>query len=148
MIETEATPDAGGENVLDEFVDYFNASDFDELALLLDEDVTVPMLGATGREDVARGLGELSLRNFGLIFTRGELGEEPVIVAWLPVEGHVYRRMGYFVFSFTDDDGESLIEHIDYDDTPLQGQALLAEEPDPDDLAEGDEWHEWETGES
>lgn len=135
------------EATLDELVDYFNARDLDGLAELLDAEVSAPFFGGTGRDIVMQGLGELVLGFPGIIATRGELGDEPVVVAWIPGEHRSYQRTGYFRFTFLDgdvvDDGEMFVEHIDYSDEIDDG-SLLVEEPDPADLAEWESWDEWE----
>ncbi len=140
---------------LDEFVDYFNARDLESIGELLDKEVSAPFFGGSGHDAVMQGIGELVLGYPGILATRGELGDEPVVVAWIPGEERVYSRMGYFRFTFTEDgenaedagvvDGELQIEHIDYSDEIDDG-SLLAEEPDPDDMAEWESWQEWEEG--
>ncbi len=143
-----APADPAGENAIDELVDYLNARDFDSVGSLFDPDVSSPWLEVTGREGVTTALMDVALRNPGLVFTRGELGEEPVAVAWVPGEEHGYRRMGYLTFAYVDGDGDAPIAHIDYDDGADPPAGLLAEEPDPDDMPEGTEWREWEAGET
>lgn len=137
---------------LDEFVDFFNARDLEAVRDLLDDEVSAPFFGGVGNESVMQGVGELVLGYPGIVATRGELGDEPVVVAWIPGEEREYRRMGYFRFTFTDEvvepdvvDGELKIEHIDYSDEIDDG-SLLAEEPDPADMAEWESWREWEEG--
>jgi hypothetical protein len=140
---------------LDEFVDFFNARDLEGIRELLDVDVSAPFFGGNGHEPVMQGMGELVLGYPGIVTTRGELGDEPVVVAWIPGQHREYRRMGYFRFTFTDEgektqdpsvvDGELKIEHIDYSDEIDDG-TLLAEEPDPADMAESESWQEWEEG--
>lgn len=139
------------EAALDEFVDFFNARDLEAIRELLDEECSAPFFGGNGHDSIMQGMGELVLGYPGIITTRGELGDEPVVVAWIPGEERVYRRMGYFRFSFTEDgersviEGEVQIEHIDYSDELDDGN-LLAEEPDPEDMAEWESWREWEEG--
>jgi hypothetical protein len=142
------------EATLDEFVDYFNARDLEAVRELLDEDCSAPFFGGNGHESIMQGMGELVLGYPGIVATRGELGDEPVVVAWIPGEQRVYQRMGYFRFTFSDEpagddsevvDGELRIEHIDYSDEIDDG-SLLAEEPDPEDMAEWESWQEWEEG--
>ncbi len=144
--ESPAQVDPAGENAIDELVDYFNARDFESVGALLDPGVSSAWLEVTGRDAVAAALMDLALRNPGVVLTRGELGQEPVAVAWVPGEEHGYRRMGYLTFAYADGDGDAPIEHIDYDDGTSPPAGLLAEEPDPDDMPEGTEWREWETG--
>ena len=76
-----------------------------------------------------------------MMTTRGEDGNTPIVALWVPDEGSRYRMMGYFELST---EGE-LIDRISYVDTP--GTDLLVEEPDPGELAEWQDWHEWDTGE-
>ena len=139
------------EAALDELVDYFNARDLEGMRGLLHVDISAPFFGGSGGEAVMQGVGELVLAYPGIVATRGELGEEPVVVAWIPGQGRVYRRMGYFRFTFAADatsddlDGNANIEHIDYSDEDDDG-TLLAEEPDPSDMAEWESWQEWEEG--
>lgn len=140
---------------LDELVDYLNARDLEPIRSLLDGEVSAPFFGGSGHELVMQGMGELVLAYPGIVATRGELGDEPVVVAWIPGQQRVYRRMGYFRFTFTEDGenaddpenvaGELKIEHIDYSDEVDDG-SLLVEEPDPADMAEWESWQEWEDG--
>lgn len=136
---------AGDENVIDELVDYFNARDFEGFGELLAEDVTSDFLDLAGRAGLTESLTDLAIRNPGLVLTRGELGNEPVAVAWTPGEEHAYRMIGFLSFTFTDDT-DVLVDHVQYDDRPGDSDDLLAEEPDPDDIQEGGEWNEWTEG--
>ena len=135
------------EAVLDELVDFFNARDLEGIRELLDTEISAPFFGGTGADVTMQGIGELVLAYPGIVSTRGELGEEPVVVAWIPGETHTYSRMGYFRFTFTDVDenGDKLVEHIDYSDEVDDG-TLLAEQPDPADMAEGEDWQTWAEG--
>jgi hypothetical protein len=137
-------PEAAAESTVDELVDLLNARDFDALEDLLDPEVSAAFFGLTGRAGIIEGLNDLTLRNPGLVTTRGELGEEPVLVAWVPGPNHGYERMGVFTFAFSDDGGERLIEHITYDDQPGDLVELLAERPDPEDMPQGIDWDEWD----
>ena len=65
--------------------------------------MSAPFFGGNDAETVMQGIGELILGYPGIVATRGELGDEPVVVAWIPGEERVYRRMGYFRFTFTED---------------------------------------------
>ena len=135
------------EAVLDELVDFFNARDLEGIRELLDTEISAPFFGGPGADVTMQGIGELVLAYPGIVSTRGELGEEPVVVAWIPGETHTYSRMGYFRFTFTDVDenGDKLVEHIDYSDEVADG-TLLAEQPDPADMAEGEDWQTWAEG--
>ncbi len=138
------------ENVLDELVDLLNAQDFEAVAELLHEDVSSDLFESAGRLGALEGFDSLHHRYPGLVYTRGELGTEPVVVAWTMGEDRSYRQMGFLTFSFSEglDPAEGAIEHIGYDDSPEDQAELLAEEPDIEDAGEGAEWREWEYGES
>ena len=138
------------ENILDEFVDLLNAQDFEAIGVFVSEDITSDFFDAAGRQGVLEGFASLHLRYPGLVYTRGELGDEPVVVAWTLGEDRTYRQMGFLTFTFIEgvEHSEGAIEYINYDDSLADQTELLAEQPDIDDAAEGAEWREWEYGES
>lgn len=146
MTPDSAPLDPAAEAVLDELVDLFNARDWDAMAEFLAEDVTSERLGAASKAEAIHALAQLDITYPGLLMTRGEYGTEPVVVAWLPdFETRDWAPLGYFSFSFTEDD-EPLIEHVDYEDVPTDDGQLLAEEPDADDLPEWFDWTAYEEG--
>ena len=134
-------PDTAVENVSDEFVELFNARDLDTIAELVTSEVTSDLFDGTGVESAVQGLAGLLRRYPQLIATRGEDGNRPIVALWVPDEQERYRLMGYLEFG-TD---EELIDRITYVDTP--GSDLLVEEPDEDELAEWQDWREWDSGE-
>lgn len=137
----DAVVDAAGENASDEFVELLNARDLDAIADLVTADVTSDLFDGVGVDSAVQGLAGLLRRYPQLLATRGEDGNQPVVALWIPDEHDSYRLMGYLEMSAR---GE-LIERITYVDTP--GPDLLVEEPDPDELAEWQDWREWDTGE-
>ncbi len=150
-----AAVEPAAENVLTALVEYLNANDLDGVAELLHPEVDCPFFETAGRDGVVEAFGELALRYPAMVYTRAELGVEPVIVAWgfgsePGVHGRqegTFRMMGVFSFAFGDGD-EPLVEHIAYDDDPDPGAELLAEEPDASDVPEGVDWLEWDAGEA
>ena len=137
----DATADVAAENASDEFVDMFNARDLDGIADLVAADVTSDLFDGAGVESVVEGMAGLLRRYPQLIATRGEEGHQPIVALWIPDEQDQYSLMGYLELSTQ----EELIDRITYVDTP--GSELLVEEPDPDDMAEWQDWREWDTGE-
>jgi hypothetical protein len=133
--------DSAVENASDEFVDLFNARDLDTIAELVTSDVSSDLFDGIGVESAVHGLAGLLRRYPQLIATRGEDGLRPIVALWIPDEQERYRLMGYLELS-TDDE---LIDRITYVDMP--GSDLLVEEPDEDELAEWQDWREWDTGE-
>lgn len=134
-------PDRAVENVSDEFVELFNARDLDTIAELVTSEVTSDLFDGSGVDSAVHGLAGLLRRYPQLIATRGEDGNRPIVALWVPDEQERYRLMGYLEFG-TD---EELIDRISYVDTP--GSDLLVEEPDEDELAEWQDWREWDSGE-
>jgi len=145
--EQDVPADAAAQSTVHGLVDYLNARDYEAFGELLDDDVRSGFLGAADRAGVVSGMNDLALRYPGLVFTRGELGTDPVVVAWAPVEGREYHKVGVLEFAFIEVDGETLVENIGYDDQWAE-ERLLAEEPDAADMPEGTDWQEWDVGES
>lgn len=138
---SESVPPQSEEDVLDEFVEILNARDLEGVAELLAPEVTSTVFGGGTPETVVEGMSDLLLRYPHLVTSRGEVGEEPVVVLWLPDEEERYRAVGYLDFAFEG----GLIEHLEYvDEVPSD---LLAEEPEGDELAEWDRWPGWDSGE-
>jgi hypothetical protein len=133
--------DAAVENASDEFVELFNARDLDTISEMATQTISSDLFDGAGPESAVHGLAGLVRRYPQLIATRGEDGNEPIVALWIPDEQNRYQMMGYLVLST---EGE-LVDRISYVDTP--GTDLLVEEPDPDELAEWQDWHEWDTGE-
>ena len=138
---TDPEVDAAAENLSDEFVDLFNARDLDGIAELVTADVTSDLFDGAGVESAVEGMAGLLRRYPQLVATRGEDGNQPIVALWIPDEQGQYRLMGYFELSALDE----LVDRITYVDTP--GTDLLVEEPDPDEMAEWQDWKEWDTGE-
>ncbi len=134
-------PDTAVENVSDEFVELFNARDLDTIAELVTSEVTSDLFDGSGVDSAVHGLAGLVRRYPQLIATRGEDGNRPIVALWVPDEQERYRLMGYLEFGTE----EELIDRITYVDTP--GSDLLVEEPDEDELAEWQDWREWDGGE-
>ena len=134
-------PDTAVENVSDEFVELFNARDLDTIAELVTSEVTSDLFDGSGVDSAVHGLAGLLRRYPQLIATRGEDENRPIVALWVPDEQERYRLMGYLEFG-TD---EELIDRISYVDTP--GSDLLVEEPDENELAEWQDWREWDSGE-
>ena len=141
MIGDAPRADPAAENASDEFVDLLNARDLDAIADLVTAEVTSDLFDGSGEESAVHGLAGLLRRYPQLMATRGEDGNRPIVVLWVPDEQGSYRLMGYLELS-TD---EELVDRITYVDTPSGD--LLVEEPDPDELAEWQDWQEWDTGE-
>ena len=137
----DAATDPAVENASDEFVDFFNARDLDGIADLVTANVTSDLFDGAGVESTIEGIAGLLRRYPQLIATRGEDGNQPIVALWIPDEQDQYRPMGYLELSADDE----LVDRITYVDTPAGD--LLVEEPDPDEMAEWQDWREWDTGE-
>lgn len=133
--------DAAAENVRDEFVDYLNARDLDAIADMVSAEVTSDLFDGVGVESAVQGLADLVLRYPQLMATRGDDGPRPVVAMWIPDEQDRFQLIGYLELSGEDEQ----IDRISYVDQPSED--LLVEQPEADELAEWQDWHEWDAGE-
>ena len=134
--EIERLANAAVDNVLDEFIDLFNARDFDALTELLAPEVEAPFLDAGSAPDTAEGLSDLVLRYPTMILTRGELGTDPVVGVWIFRQGDdAYGLAGYLTALMTDDE-EPVIERLQLVDELDDTEDLVVETPDADEIPE------------
>lgn len=128
------------DNVLIEFVELVNARDLDGLAELLAVDATAGSLRGTSRDGVLDGLGDFWAANPTLMVTRGDVGPEPVAVAWLfdPDQAR-YCFSGYFSIELDDCD-EPRVRRLDFTEELPEWPELVTESPD---VAERPEWQTW-----
>lgn len=137
---TPATDDVGAENVIDEFVDYFNARDLDALEGMLAGDVDVAFLKVAGSVNALEAMEDFFVREPFVLATRGEWGVDPVVGLWQPKVGDKdtddgndesgeYFSIGYLLFECSDDD-EPLITRIEYVEE-LDGDVVVEEPDDP-----------------
>jgi len=141
-------PDPAAEDVIHAFIEFVNAKDWDEVAALFSSDAEVSLGGGFEIGDPAEALAELAMAHPGMLLTRGDKGPEPVAVAWLPDgQGQPWIQTGYFTFSIAETGEQPLIELLDYTDVPDdEPEDLVAEEPALDEVAEWEDWNEWEEG--
>ncbi len=128
------------ENLIDAFVEAFNAHDVDGMVDLFTADVELPGLGGelSGfREavDAIRG------RRPHAILTRGLLDDEPVTVVWDVDAGGGWRRIALFGYDRAED-RIGLVEVIDDADLAAEAETV---EPEHE-VAEGALWAEWYEG--
>lgn len=131
--------DPEAENLVDEFVECFNARDLDGLRGLLSPEVETAALSAIGIAATLDAIGDLFFREPSIVLTRAEVDNEPIAAIWQPGEGR-YVPVGYLSFALSEADGR-LIERIEY--VEELGETLV-EAPDASELAEwevtGEEW--------
>lgn len=128
------------ENLIDGFVEAFNAHDLDGMMALFSHDVELPGLGgdAFGFPDT---IGSVWNRRPNAILTRGLLEDEPVTVVWDVDDHGVWQRVALFCYDATDD-RIGLVELIDD-----AGAAHDAETAEPEhEVVEGATWDEWYEG--
>lgn len=132
----------GLEDLIDGFVDAYNAHDFDTLVELLAEDSELPGLGndRSGFSSAVEGFWD---ERPNAVLTRGLLEDRPVAVLWDMSDGDGWSRVALFAFDNADDDSEiGLVELID--DAPA---IEMAETDEPEhDVPEGVRWAEWYEG--
>lgn len=136
--ERVAVADPDLENLVVTFVECLTARDFEGVDELLAEAVEANLLSAHDRADAIAALEELVERHPSLVLTRGEMGEEPVAGAWVAdSETGDYDLLGILRFGISDG-ADPLIERIDLVDP--EGEDLLLEEPEPEEVAEWEDW--------
>jgi hypothetical protein len=123
-------PPVAGTNdsdLIDEFIEFFNARDLDSIESMLAADVEAEFVHSIGSVGALIGLEDLFLREPLVLLTRGDADGDALAVVWHPSEtGH--HTVGYLAFEFTDEDpGE--ITRIEYLDE-LNAEDLVVEEPD------------------
>ncbi len=130
------------EDLIDGFVEAYNAHDLEGVTDLLAPDAELPGLG----HDLAgfpSAIERLWDERPNAVLTRGRLEERPVAVLWDVGEGGAWVRVALLDFDGSDDDGQlELVELIDDAVTVEQAQA---DAPEPD-LVEGARWEEWYEG--
>ena len=134
------------DNTLDEFIERVNARDLDDLSELLAPDAEADFLGEMSSEGIIDGLEDLTLRYPTLVVTRGDLGREPIMVAWLFDQGEDrYDLVGYFtVEPAPANDG--LIQRLAYIEELPETDELVVETPDKVELQEWEDWSSFEEG--
>jgi hypothetical protein len=139
--ETLATIDyAVFDNVLDEFVDMFNARDLDGLGELLATDAEAGFLGESSGTGVIEGVNDLFLRYPTLLATRGDLGPEPIVLVWIfDQDLDRFDPLGYLTLDVSDA-GEGQIRRVEYVDEVPDSEDLVVETPERADLPEWGDW--------
>lgn len=125
-------------DLIDEFIEFFNARDIDSLVSMLAADIEAEFVHAVGVEGAVEGIEGLFIREPLVLLTRGDADGDALAVVWHPdPTGHCV--VGYLVFEFTDlDPGElTRIEYLE----ELNAEDLVIEEPDETEATE------WETEE-
>jgi hypothetical protein len=140
--ERPGDPDGTLEALRDEFVDAFNARDLDALLALVDRDVDLPDLDGDGARAFAEALEGIWERSPGALLTRAFLDEAPCAVAWLPDEDGCWSRAA--LVSLDHDDG--LLSLVGLPDDADALDRAEAEDPSGDEIEEGSDWAEWDTG--
>ncbi len=139
------------EDLIDAFVEAYNAHDADRVVDLLSDDAELPGLG----DDVAgfiRACDVLWDQRPHAILTRGLLDDEPVAVLWdigersePAVASDIWTRIALLCFDGAGDGDEDTLGLIEAVDDPASVDAVDTDRPDPD-LVEGARWREWEEG--
>ncbi|MFN2557610.1 MAG: hypothetical protein ABR592_12235 [Nitriliruptorales bacterium] len=130
------------EDLIDGFIDAYNAHDLESLFELLSDEVELPGLGIdrSGFSAAVEGVWD---QRPNAVLTRGLLEERPIAVLWDLGEGNAWSRMALFAFETADDDSEiGLVELID---DAASIETAETDEPESD-VPEGVRWEEWYEG--
>jgi hypothetical protein len=125
--------------LIDEFIEFFNARDLDSIGSMLAADVEAEFVHSIGSMGALIGLEDLFLREPLVLLTRGDADGDALAVVWHPT-GSGHQTVGYLSFEFTDEDPEEItrIEYLD----ELNAEDLVVEEPDE---VTAEEWELEET---
>lgn len=132
------------ESLRDEFVDAFNARDLEALLGLVHADVECPDIADDGAEAFAEELESIWERSPAAILTRAFLEGAPCAVAWLPDEDGCWSRASLVCF----DCDRGLLSLVALPDDPDALDRVDAEDPGGEELEEGSDWGEWDSGEA
>jgi len=127
------------EELVEGFIEAFNARDLDQLLELFSDDAEVPGLG-DDRNGLGSALEDLWERNPGVTATLGRLGGAAVTMLWVS-DDREWWRVGMVVFEGSDE-VLSLAELVE-EPGALEGTEADAPERERD---EGATWEEWEEG--
>jgi hypothetical protein len=114
-------------DLIDEFIEFFNARDLDSIGTMLASDVEAEFVHSIGSAGALVGLEDLFMREPLVLLTRGDADGDALAVVWHP-SGEGHQTVGYLAFEFTDDDPGELtrIEYLD----ELNADDLVVEELD------------------
>jgi hypothetical protein len=114
-------------DLIDEFIECFNARDLDGIGELIATDVEAEFVHAVGSAGAMEGLEDLFVREPLVVLTRGDADGDALAAVWHPSAGG-QQVVGYLIFEFTDDDPGRLtrIEYVD----ELNADDLVIETPD------------------
>lgn len=132
------------ETLRDEFVEAFNARDLDAVVALASDDVECPDIHGDGIAALSEEVSAIWERSPGAILTRGFLDAEPCAVGWLPDEEGCWSRAA--LVTFAGEDGLLSVVSLP-DDTDALDRAE-AEDPIGEEMEEGADWGEWDSGEA
>lgn len=144
---TDGDGDGSFDELVEAFVEAYNAHDLDVMIGLFAADVELPGIG-NDADGFAAAISDVWDRRPLSILTRGELDGRPAAVFWdVNDEGQwdgPWRRLAFLTFE-PSDDGENL-GLMELVDDGTQAEDVNTSPPEPE-LAEGSRWAEWYEGE-
>lgn len=141
--EPQPVGDVDLESLRDEFVDAFNSRNLDAVLAIVDEDVETPDATGDGAADLAEELEAIWERSPGALLTRAFLDDRACAVAWRPDEDGCWCRAALVCF----DSDRGLLTVVAVPDDADALERAEAEDPTGSDLAEWEDWANWERGE-
>ena len=130
------------ETLRDELVDGFNARDLDAVMSIVSADVECPDADGEGSAGLASQLAAIWERSPGVILTRAFLDTSPCAMAWLPDEDGCWSRASLVMLD-GEDDLLSLVSLVDDADAL---ERASADDPTGEELEEGSDWGQWDSG--
>lgn len=155
LIEAESEPDddtpsapddqidAELESLRSEFVAAFNARDLEVILSLVAADVECPDRRTSGAAELAAELVAIWHRSPGAMLTDALLDGAPCAVAWVPDEDGCWSRASLVCLDAED----GLVNTFELPDDPDALARAETDDPEGEELDEGLDWVEWDTGE-
>jgi len=135
--------DADLESLRSEFVAAFNARDLDAILSLVSADVECPDRRTSGAPELAAELVAIWNRSPGALLTDALLDGCPCAVAWVPDEDGCWSRAGLVCLDAED----GLVRTFELPDDADALNRAETDDPEGEELDEGLDWVEWDTGE-
>lgn len=131
------------ESLRSEFVGAFNARDLEVILSLVADDVECPDRRTSGASELAAELVAIWDRSPGAMLTDALLDGAPCAVAWVPDEDGCWSRAALVCL-----DGEDgLVRAFELPDDADALARAETDDPEGEELDEGLDWVEWDTGE-
>jgi hypothetical protein len=132
------------ESLRSEFVTAFNARDMEAVLAIVHPDVECPDRRTTGADELAEELAAIWERSPAAVLTDALLDGTPCAVAWVPDDDSSWNRAALVCF----DEEDGLLKLFELPDDCDALERAETDLPDSEEVDQGLDWVEWDTGAS